>query len=116
MKKSSDGGVPEAKSRARREPREGHRADAAPEGPEAGQAENVKNGSVAWFSDEKGYGFITPDDGGKDVFVHRYGIAAGGSDLRKGQTVEYETVEGGPRGRRAVNVVVMADPDGTEGR
>lgn len=61
-------------------------------------------GSVKWFSAEKGYGFITPDEGGKDVFVHYSAIQADGyRSLSEGQKVEYEVVTG-QKGPQASNV------------
>ena len=69
-------------------------------------------GIVKWFNDEKGYGFITPDDGSGDVFVHFSAIVADGyKKLLEGQKVTFET-EADPRGAkgvRAVNVVAQAD-------
>jgi CspA family cold shock protein len=62
----------------------------------------MANGTVKWFSDEKGYGFITPDDGGKDLFVHQSAIN-GGYSLAEGSKVSYEAEEG-DKGPRAVNV------------
>ena len=65
----------------------------------------MPKGTVKWFSDSKGYGFITPEDGGPDVFVHFSGIeGAGFKTLAEGDVVEFET-EQGPKGVRAVNVV-----------
>jgi CspA family cold shock protein len=65
----------------------------------------MARGTVKWFSDSKGYGFITPEDGGPDVFVHFSGIeGAGFKTLAEGDVVEFET-EQGPKGVRAVNVV-----------
>ena len=61
-------------------------------------------GTVKWFSAEKGYGFITPDEGGKDVFVHYSAVQAEGyRTLNEGQKVEYEVVQG-PKGPQAANV------------
>jgi CspA family cold shock protein len=52
-------------------------------------------GSVKWFSDEKGYGFITPDDGSKDLFVHFSNIEGDGfKSLSEGQKVSFEAAEG----------------------
>jgi CspA family cold shock protein len=64
----------------------------------------VANGTVKWFNEAKGYGFITPSDGSKDVFVHYSAIAAEGfKTLREGQAVTYE-VQDSPKGPAAVNV------------
>ena len=65
----------------------------------------MARGTVKWFSDSKGYGFVTPEDGGPDVFVHFSGIEGTGfKTLAEGDVVEFET-EQGPKGVRAVNVV-----------
>lgn len=64
----------------------------------------MATGTVKWFSDAKGYGFITPDDGGKDLFVHHSEIVAEGfRSLREGQKVGYTPGEG-PKGPQATQV------------
>ena len=64
----------------------------------------MATGTVKWFNDAKGYGFITPDGGGKDVFVHHTAIQMEGfRSLAEGQKVEFETTEG-PKGPQAANV------------
>jgi CspA family cold shock protein len=64
----------------------------------------VIKGTVKWFDDSKGYGFITPADGGKDVFVHHSAIVGTGfKSLADGQEVMFE-VQQGPKGPSAVNV------------
>jgi cold shock protein len=68
----------------------------------------MATGTVKWFSNEKGYGFITQDDGGKDVFVHHSAITGEGyKSLAEGAKVEYE-VEEGPKGPQARTVSVVA--------
>lgn len=64
----------------------------------------MARGKVKWFDDRKGYGFITPDDGGKDVFVHHTAIKSEGfRTLGEGQAVEFE-IQQGPKGPQAANV------------
>jgi cold shock protein len=61
-------------------------------------------GTVKWFSDDKGYGFITPDEGGKDLFVHHTGIAGNGfRSLQEGAKVSYDE-QSSDKGPKAVNV------------
>ena len=66
----------------------------------------MQTGTVKWFDDTKGFGFITPQDGSKDVFVHHSAIVSSGfRSLAEGQTVTYE-VKNGPKGPQAANVQV----------
>lgn len=61
-------------------------------------------GTVKWFSDSKGFGFIAPDDGDKDVFCHYSGIRGSGHrSLEDGQAVEFTIIEG-QKGRQATDV------------
>ena len=65
----------------------------------------MAKGTVKWFSDQKGYGFITPEDGSKDVFVHHSSIQGEGfKSLREGESVEFEVTDG-QKGPQATNVV-----------
>ena len=64
----------------------------------------MATGTVKWFSDQKGFGFITPESG-KDVFVHHSAIQGSGyKSLSEGQKVEFE-IQQGPKGEQAANVV-----------
>jgi len=64
----------------------------------------MATGTVKWFNDAEGYGFIAPSEGGKDVFVHATAIQGSGRrTLVEGQTVTFE-VEQGPKGPQATNV------------
>jgi CspA family cold shock protein len=64
----------------------------------------MATGTVKWFNDQKGYGFITPEDGDKDLFVHQSSIEGDGfRSLAEGAKVSYDT-EQGPKGPAAANV------------
>ena len=64
----------------------------------------MPQGTVKWFNDEKGYGFISPDEGGEDLFVHYSGIAGSGfRSLEEGTKVSYEATRG-KKGMQAENV------------
>ena len=64
----------------------------------------MATGTVKWFSDEKGFGFITPDEAGKDLFVHHSDIGGEGfKSLAEGASVSYDA-EAGDKGPRAANV------------
>ena len=66
----------------------------------------MEKGTVKWFNDQKGYGFITPENG-KDVFVHHSSIQGDGyKSLKEGQQVEFD-IEKGPKGDQATKVVKL---------
>ncbi len=68
----------------------------------------MATGTVKWFNDSKGYGFISPDDGTEDVFVHFSSIVGTGfKTLAEGAKVEYE-VEQGQKGLQATNVTLIS--------
>ncbi|MFI3274618.1 cold-shock protein [Vibrio sp.] len=68
---------------------------------------NTNTGTVKWFNEEKGFGFISQDNGGADVFVHfRAIVSEGFKTLKEGQKVSFE-VENGQKGLQAANVVVQ---------
>lgn len=67
----------------------------------------METGIVKWFNSEKGYGFITPDSGGKDLFAHFSAIQGSGyKSLEEGQRVSY-TAEQGQKGPQATNIQVL---------
>ena len=69
----------------------------------------MSTGTVKWFNSDKGFGFITPDDGGKDLFVHHSEIQTSGeyASLNDGQKVEYELVPGQNGKTSAENLVAL---------
>ena len=68
----------------------------------------MATGTVKWFNDAKGYGFITPEDGGKDLFVHHSQISGEGfKSLTEGAKVEFEPREGA-KGPEATNVIAVS--------
>jgi CspA family cold shock protein len=67
----------------------------------------MAEGTVKWFNDDKGFGFITPDEGGKDLFVHHSGINSDGfRTLNEGARVSYDA-ESGEKGPKAINVTPL---------
>ncbi|GAB3647810.1 cold-shock protein [Glycomyces tarimensis] len=69
----------------------------------------MPSGRVKWFDAEKGFGFVSRDDGGKDVFVHRDALPEGVEELAKGQKVEYSIIDT-RRGVQAMGVHLVATP------
>jgi len=75
--------------------------------------ENLKTGVVKWFNSVKGFGFIAPDEGGSDIFVHYTGIKGSGyKKLEENQKVQF-VVETVPKGTQAVDVEVLQEVEQT---
>jgi CspA family cold shock protein len=73
-----------------------------------GRNAGMSTGTVKWFNDAKGFGFITPDEGGEDVFAHFSAIQTNGfRSLKEGQKVQFDIIQG-PKGKQASNIVPMA--------
>ncbi|HRH80393.1 MAG TPA: cold-shock protein [Thiobacillaceae bacterium] len=67
----------------------------------------MATGTVKWFNDSKGFGFITPDGGGEDVFAHFSAISMKGfKSLKEGQRVSFDVTEG-PKGKQAANIQAL---------
>ena len=68
----------------------------------------MAKGTVKWFSDQKGYGFVTPEGGSKDIFVHFSALQGEGfKTLAEGQQVSFDITQG-PKGEQATNVVKLS--------
>ena len=68
----------------------------------------MSTGTVKWFNEAKGFGFITPDEGGEDVFAHFSAISTSGfRSLKEGQKVQFDIVQG-PKGKQASNITPIA--------
>jgi CspA family cold shock protein len=73
-----------------------------------GTGKGMATGTVKWFNDAKGVGFITPEDGGEDLFAHFSAIQMNGfKSLKEGQKVQFDVVQG-PKGKQASNITAGA--------
>jgi len=80
------------------------RVEKRPVAQSTNQGEGMATGTVKWFNDAKGYGFITPDDGSEDLFAHFSAINRSGfKTLKEGQKVSFDVVQG-PKGKQASNI------------
>ena len=70
----------------------------------------MAKGTVKWFSEEKGYGFIVPDEGGKDLFIHSSAVKTQNRCLGKGEKVEYNIVDG-EKGPQAIDAVPIYEEE-----
>jgi cold shock protein len=96
-----------AKKQCRRSQVEALEASSARQHAHIVEEDHMPTGTVKWFSDDKGFGFITPDDGDKDLFVHHTGINGDGyRSLQEGSKVSYDA-EQGDKGPKAVNVATL---------
>jgi len=77
-----------------------------PAAPDSGTTPKT-TGTVKWFNDAKGFGFVTPDDGGEDLFAHFSSIQMNGfKTLKEGQKVAFEIIQG-PKGKQALNITAV---------